>query len=177
MTIYFVRHGDPDYKNDCLTDIGRVQAEAAATRLCTFGIEHIFSSTNGRALETARFTAEPLGMEIERCDFMREIAWRSKDEEPIPENGHPWKLATLFASEGRTLTDHEWRDKEPYCRSVVVSHAETVTAGFDSLMGSLGFTREGEYYRVPSAAASLNWMRRNSIFSRASRNAPWRILP
>lgn len=148
MTIYFVRHGDPDYKNDCLTEIGRAQAEAAAKRVCTLGIEHIFSSTNGRALETAKFTAEPLGMDITHCDFMREIAWRSKDDEPIPENGHPWRLSTLFASEGRTLTEPKWRDTEPFCRSVIVSNAEKVQDGFDALMSTLGFTREGEYYRV-----------------------------
>ena len=29
MIIYFVRHGHPDYKNDCLTELGKKQAEAA----------------------------------------------------------------------------------------------------------------------------------------------------
>ena len=28
MKIYFIRHGDPDYKNDCLTELGRKQAAA-----------------------------------------------------------------------------------------------------------------------------------------------------
>ena len=32
MRMIFVRHGHPDYKNDCLTDLGRKQAEAAADR-------------------------------------------------------------------------------------------------------------------------------------------------
>lgn len=30
MRIIFVRHGEPDYQKDCLTDEGRVQAAAAA---------------------------------------------------------------------------------------------------------------------------------------------------
>ena len=30
MRIIFVRHGEPDYENDCLTETGRRQAAAAA---------------------------------------------------------------------------------------------------------------------------------------------------
>ena len=32
MRIVFVRHGHPDYKNDCLTPLGHEQAKAAAAR-------------------------------------------------------------------------------------------------------------------------------------------------
>ena len=33
MKIYFVRHGDPNYRHDCLTELGHKQAQAAAKRL------------------------------------------------------------------------------------------------------------------------------------------------
>ena len=33
MRIIFVRHGHPDYKNDCLTPLGHKQAEEAAKML------------------------------------------------------------------------------------------------------------------------------------------------
>ena len=33
MRIVFVRHGYPDYKRDCLTEVGHLHAEAAAVRL------------------------------------------------------------------------------------------------------------------------------------------------
>ena len=33
MRIIFVRHGEPDYARDCLTEAGRRQAAAAAERL------------------------------------------------------------------------------------------------------------------------------------------------
>ena len=32
MRMVFVRHGEPDYEKDCLTEIGKKQAEAAAER-------------------------------------------------------------------------------------------------------------------------------------------------
>ena len=37
MRIIFVRHGEPDYARDCLTDAGRRQAAAAAERLAGGG--------------------------------------------------------------------------------------------------------------------------------------------
>ena len=33
MKIVFVRHGHPNYHEDCLTELGHLQAEAAARRL------------------------------------------------------------------------------------------------------------------------------------------------
>ena len=43
MRIIFIRHGEADYKNDCLTGIGRKQAELTAERLCDEGVEEIIS--------------------------------------------------------------------------------------------------------------------------------------
>ena len=148
MHIYFVRHGHPDYANDCLTELGHKQAEAAAKRLMGCGIERIFSSTNGRAVQTAEHTARALGLDVTSFDFMREISWGSVDGEPILAKGHPWLLADLFASEGRSLTDTDWREKEPFCKSRVVECERTVIEGLDGWLESLGYKREGEYYRV-----------------------------
>ena len=72
MFLFFVRHGEPDYSNDCLTEAGRQQAKAVADRFALSGLEKIYSSTLGRALETAGYTAEKLGLNIERLDFARE---------------------------------------------------------------------------------------------------------
>lgn len=33
MKIYFIRHGHPNYKKDCLTELGHLQAAAAAIEL------------------------------------------------------------------------------------------------------------------------------------------------
>ena len=67
MKIYFVRHGHPDYSKNCLTELGHKQAAAAALSLKSSGIEQIFASSYGRAIETAEHTADillnaPLGM-------------------------------------------------------------------------------------------------------------------
>ena len=84
MRIIFVRHGHPDYVHDCLTPLGHQHAEAAALRLKDEGVTAIYSSTCGRALETAAHLADTLGLPVTRCDFMREISWGPLDGAPIP---------------------------------------------------------------------------------------------
>lgn len=152
MLLYLVRHGHPNYVTDCLTELGQKQAAAAAERLKDCGIEQIYSSTNGRAFQTAEYTAKTLGLQVTSYDFMREIGWGSIDGEPILENGHPWNISDIFASESNTLTDKEWYLKEPYCKSKIVRSAQTVIDGFDAWLAELGYQREGEYYRVVGIA-------------------------
>ena len=79
MRLIIVRHGEPDYKNDCLTDTGKIQADLAAERLKEEGIEEIWSSPLGRALETAEAASKVLKLPIKTVDFMREVSWGSTD--------------------------------------------------------------------------------------------------
>ena len=44
MRLILVRHGDPDYDKDCLTELGHRQADIVAQRLLEEGIEEIYSS-------------------------------------------------------------------------------------------------------------------------------------
>ena len=76
MLFFYVRHGDPTYTPDALTPLGERQAEAAAHRLATFGIDKIFASTSTRAMQTARPTCELLKKELTTLDFCNEkYAW------------------------------------------------------------------------------------------------------
>ena len=108
----------------------------------------MFSSPYGRALETAEYTAKALGLEINICEFIKEIVWGSIDGEPLLAHGHPWMVAKVFVEEGKTLLDSKWRQKEPYSRSKILESVDTVQKGLDAWLLQLGYQREGEYYRV-----------------------------
>ena len=56
MLLYIIRHGDPDYTTDTLTERGWAQAEAVGKRLAASGINRVFSSPMGRAKQTAEPT-------------------------------------------------------------------------------------------------------------------------
>ena len=53
MLLYLVRHGDPIYETDSLTERGKLQAESVGKRMQKIGIDQIYSSSMGRAMETA----------------------------------------------------------------------------------------------------------------------------
>lgn len=148
MRIIFVRHGHPDYVKDCLTPLGVQHAAAAAERLRTEGIGRIFSSTCGRALETAAHTASLLGLTVEGRDFMREIRWGTAEGEPLYEDGHPWSTADRMVAEGNPLMDAAWADKEPFRRNTVVHSVASIAAAMDGWLAELGYVREGSYYRA-----------------------------
>lgn len=148
MRIIFVRHGHPDYANDCLTEVGHLHAEAAAQRLSDETFCKIYASSCGRAVQTAMHIADARGMEIELCDFMREITWGPIDGAVIPHNGHPWYVADDMVAAGQTLMNENWEHEEPFVNNKVVSLLQQIGSGFDHLLAGLGYEREGAYYRV-----------------------------
>ena len=63
MLLYIVRHGDPIYETDSLTERGKLQAEAVGKRMYDAKIDRIFSSPMGRAIQTADPACRLLGLE------------------------------------------------------------------------------------------------------------------
>ena len=147
MRIIFVRHGEPDYGRDCLTEQGRIQAKACAERLRYEGIEEIWSSPLGRAAETAAAASELLKLPVRTLDYMRELHWGSVDGKPLPADGHPWELADLLAAEGWDLTNPGWREHPYFSNNKVTEEADRVARKTDEWLCSLGYERHGSYYR------------------------------
>ena len=148
MRIYFVRHGHPNYRDDCLTDLGNLQAKACSDRLENEGIQKIFASSHGRAMETAGYTAKKLGLDVEPIDFIREVHWCSKTEAPIFKDGNPWFVADDMVLNGEDIFDKNWAENPRFSCSVIGEHAKRVADGIDSWLRDFGYEREGNYYRV-----------------------------
>ena len=89
MKLMFVRHAEPWYAIDSLTEKGHREAALLAERLAKLDVKAFYSSPLGRARETARYTLEKVGREAEVLPWLAEYRGRSID----PENGHhriPW---------------------------------------------------------------------------------------
>ena len=144
MRLIFVRHGEPDYVKDCLTPTGEKQAEAGAKRLAYEGIEEIYSSPNGRAFQTASYTAKELGLPITVLDYMHEITWGG---EGLPENGHPWMLSDrMIFEEGFDFYREDWKKHPYFANNAATRDYEYVTSQFDLLMEKLGYKHEGNHF-------------------------------
>ena len=146
MRIIFIRHGEPDYEKDDLTETGFKQAELVAPRLKDEGIEEIWSSTHGRAISTAKPTAELLGLPVKTVDFMREVTWGSTTGEKLFAGGHPWDIADEMARLGMNLNDPDWRSNQFFRNNRVLDCVDTVESGIDEWLAEHGYKRNGLYY-------------------------------
>lgn len=72
MELYYIRHGEPDYELDSLTERGHYQAEETAKYLSNIKFDYIFSSSHGRAIATAKHLTDKNHMEIIQFDWARE---------------------------------------------------------------------------------------------------------
>ena len=72
MLIYYIRHGDPIYDPDSLTELGKRQAEAIGKRLARVDIDRIYASSSNRAILTATPLSEMSKKEITVLDWCNE---------------------------------------------------------------------------------------------------------
>lgn len=92
MLLYILRHGDPIYDPDCLTERGKLQAAALGKRLARYGIDDIYSSPLIRAQQTAEPTCILLG--------------KKKQIEDWTSEGHAWEEFSIPRETGRTWLFH-----------------------------------------------------------------------
>lgn len=145
MKIYLIRHGDPDYANDTLTGRGHREAEALVAYLRTEGIGRIFSSPMGRARDTARYSAESLGLEVSVEPWMAELDIAAGSEArhaawDIP--GHSIRNPEYL----RNTATFELVPSlpEPRVRKIM----EELRGSSDTFLASLGYVRDGGVYRI-----------------------------
>ena len=73
MKILLIRHGEPDYAIDSLTEKGWREAELLSKRLSSMRIDDFFVSPLGRAQDTARATLSLLNRKAEVLDWLQEF--------------------------------------------------------------------------------------------------------
>lgn len=148
MRLIFVRHGEPDYRNDCLTEKGVIQAMATAERLHDEPIKAIYCSPMGRARQTASFTAEDHKLPIQILEYMHEIDWGDKVEGAgIPWRGHPWMLSDWLLSEHPEYVGSQAWKEHPYFRdNICLDNYNMITENFDEFLRGFGLIRKDGLY-------------------------------
>ncbi len=148
MRLILVRHGHPNYKDDCLTALGHKQAAACAERLREEPISAVYTSTCGRAVETGQHIANVFGLETQPLAFMREIRWGSIDGSELSHKGHPWDTADDAPANGFDLMDPNWQTGVMFSNNNVSKSVAAVIQAFDAWLSTLGYFRDGAYYRA-----------------------------
>ena len=149
MLLYIVRHADPIYETDSLTDRGKLQAKAVAKRLQKSSIERIFSSPLGRAKETADYTCKLLGIEKSIEDWTREVNINKMESEAIfvKENGEAFLERLGYRKENaayRILNNNQERIAL-FCHGafIIVWLAELLRVPLNIMLDSFTVTHTG----------------------------------
>ncbi len=150
MRILMIRHGDPDYEHDSLTEKGKREAELLALRLKDERIDAAYVSTMGRAMATAEPTLKLKGVEAVYCDWLREFCERWIDR---PDKDKPHNVCWDWLPGDWTKYDEFYRYDKWYENPVMAaadmrSYEESVTMPFDRMLADHGYVREGRLYRA-----------------------------
>ena len=73
MRLLFIRHGEPDYQKDSLTERGWKEAKLLAKRIAPMDIKEYYCSPLGRAKDTAKPTLALAGREAVEYPWLREF--------------------------------------------------------------------------------------------------------
>lgn len=149
MKLIIVRHGDPDYEHDTLTETGRIEAQCTANRLSQHpDITAFYVSPLGRAQDTARYTLEALHRTAETLPWLREF------HAPIlhPDTGDtrvPWDwLPADWTADPAFYDKDRWAETDIMQKFGVGAEAERVYCGLDALLAKHGYIRDGMIYRA-----------------------------
>ena len=149
MRLIIVRHGDPDYEHDTLTEKGKREASLLAERLKKENITAIYTSPLGRAKDTCMYTAKALGRESDVVvkDWLQEF--NHFINLPTGEKDHLiWDLLPEFWMKEEQLSSNDWYDFPCMQEGKIKTFYEEVGRGLDDLLASHGYKRDGKIFKA-----------------------------
>lgn len=150
MKIHIIRHGDPDYSIDSLTEKGWREAELLSNRIVKMKINEFYASPLGRAQDTAKATMEKLNATYEVLPWLHEFAG---------------KVISLYSGKEKVAWDispSDWANNEIYydkdrCYETDLMNSgsvlpkqiyEQTKSGIDELLLKYGYRRDGMLYHT-----------------------------
>lgn len=146
MRILVVRHAEPDYENDSLTDKGWREAEYLADRLSREKIDYFYVSPMGRAQATASCTLKKMKREAVTLDWLKEFHVPViHPGDTLPTRPWDWIPSTWVADERFFDKDH-WTENPAFEAVDLKEKYDHVVSCFDELLASHGYQRNGYVY-------------------------------
>ena len=152
MKLLIIRHGDPDYTIDSLTQKGRQEADFLAQRLKKAQIGAVYVSPLGRAKDTALPTLKEIGLTAVECPWLREFdthIWRP-DVADCQKIAWDW-LPKDWTAEERFFAYDRWAQPKAMAEGKVKQEYDWVINGLDEVLKHHGYVRENHYYRAVHA--------------------------
>lgn len=158
MRLIIVRHGDPDYEHDTLTEKGWREAALLADRLSRLEVKEFYVSPLGRAKATASLTLEKMGRTAVECPWLREFAPQIMRPDVPDHTMISWDWLPQDWTEVDEFYRRDLWSTPPVMREAVATDPVTgemrvgiqeeydwVVRGFDQVLAEHGYQRKGEF--------------------------------
>ena len=152
MKILIIRHGDPDYSIDSLTEKGWREAEYLSQKLVQMDIKDFYVSPLGRAKDTASCTLKKLGREAQVKEWLREFSPSIRRPDREGKRTIAWdRLPQDWTAREELFAYDRWQEDAVMAEGKVKEEYDWVTSGFDEVLADHGYVREGHLYRAEKA--------------------------
>ena len=147
MRMLLIRHAEPDYTVDGLTEKGRIEADLLSRRIARYNIRDFYVSPLGRARETADYTLRRMNRQAEVLPWLQEFRGRYPD--PVTGREHlSWDLPPrVWMAEPLFLSPDRWADAPLYSGGNVREIWQETYHGVDALLSRYGYRKDGPVWR------------------------------
>lgn len=147
MTIYIIRHAEPDYERDSLTPKGWREADLLSRRLRRISNAFYYVSPLGRARDTASLTLQAVGKPAQTLSWLREFNEGYQVPAQFNPKGYGWDLPPKTWTQDPLYYDPaRWMQAPAYKNSGIEPVYRTVTDGLDRLLAQHGYERGDSLY-------------------------------
>ncbi|MGN0263987.1 MAG: histidine phosphatase family protein [Oliverpabstia sp.] len=164
MRILMIRHGDPDYVNDTLTEKGWREAALLADTAKDLRLGDCYVSPLGRAADTASCSLKITGKTAKTMDWLQEFPvkvdindcpelQKAYPDTPVKDGKYLSRIAWdmlpgYWAEHPEYMDSKKWRETLVCQHSNMIALYDEVTESFDLLLEKYGYGRNGMVYRV-----------------------------
>lgn len=148
MKILIIRHADPDYSIDSLTETGWEEARLLVPRMEKLNIKNFYVSPFGRAQDTASLTLKAMNRTAETLPWLKEFGPRIiKPYEDHATCVWDW-IPEVWTKDPRCFDRHAWLETEFAKPYDIDKHIQEVYDNLDALIAKHGYVRDGDLYRA-----------------------------
>ena len=153
MKLYIVRHGEPDYRNDTVTEKGKREIALLGEYMKTKDIKAFYMSPLGRARATCEATLQAVGKEGIVLDWLQEYMEVRPGTTYPPKDRSDMKmmwdrLPSAWGFSDSAFDRERWIEDPYYEGFAVKEHYQRICNEFDALLASHGYERDGFFYKA-----------------------------
>lgn len=148
MNLYLIRHAEPDYANDTITETGEQQAQQLAEWLKDIKVDELYHSSMGRAGKTASYLAKQWNIEPVPLDWAKEVRWAYNNKGNF-DDFSPWALNQRLIDNREYYPEGDsWRSNPDSKDDVFIEDYDLHCKALDSFLAEHGYERNNQLYKA-----------------------------